>query len=187
MELPDRLRARLPDARRPSDAAVAIVARTGRGPGDGELLFIRRPRRASDRWSGDVAFPGGLAQPGESAARTAAREAHEEVGLTLGAPAGALGDHWTVRPVGQATPRRFLLRIRPVIFVIADPPPLTLEAREVAEAFWVPLQRLGRLPVVPALRRVGPVPLLVPSLDLDGRVLWGLTFAMVRELRRALG
>jgi len=175
--------ARLPRARRPSDAAVAVILRP-RGD-DADLLFIRRPRRRGDRWSGHVAFPGGLAQPGEDAARTAAREAREEVSLRLSEPVGALADRVTARSrSARHLGRRPWMRVRPIVFVADPRAEPTPDPREVAEAFWVPMSRLRRLPTVPAMRRIGRVLLPFPALDLDGRELWGLTLMMVRELRR---
>lgn len=180
---------------------MAIVLRP-RGD-DADVLFIERPHRASDRWSGDVAFPGGLGQPGETARETAAREAFEEVGLRLDACEGALGDRTSARPgkplrlrlsfraptgVGawarEAMTGQPLMRIRPIVFVDESQSDLRPDPREVADAFWVPLSRLARLPLMPTLRRMSGLVLPFPSLDLDGRPLWGLTLSMALELRR---
>lgn len=49
-----------------------------------ECLFIKRVTRSGDRWSGDVALPGGKAElEDESGQYTAMRETWEEVGLDL--------------------------------------------------------------------------------------------------------
>jgi hypothetical protein len=49
-----------------------------------ECLFIKRVTRTGDRWSGDVALPGGKSEPeDESPKYTAMRETWEEVGLDL--------------------------------------------------------------------------------------------------------
>jgi 8-oxo-dGTP pyrophosphatase MutT (NUDIX family) len=184
---------------RDARAAVAVVL-CPRGD-DADVLFIRRPRRDGDRWSGDVAFPGGMSQPGESAADTAAREAREEVGLALGRPVGALRDRTAARPgnplrlrwsfrapgrlrtwLGELARLEPMMRVRPIVYV-APRGPLTLDAREVAEAFFVPLSRLRRLPLVLTLRRMNGASLPFPALDLDGRALWGLSLSMVLELR----
>lgn len=195
-----RLEALPPVDPSPVRAAVAVILCPRAG--DHDVLFIVRPRRDADRWSGQVAFPGGMSQPGEGAIETAAREAEEEVGLALGEPVGALADRITAKPGRRPRPRlsfrapgkaqtfvrerllhRPLMHVRPVVFELAEPAPLRCDPREVAEAFWVPARRLARLPVVPALRRMRGLVLPFPSLDLDGRVLWGLTLSMVLELR----
>jgi 8-oxo-dGTP pyrophosphatase MutT (NUDIX family) len=48
-----------------------------------ELLFIQRALFPNDPWSGNIAFPGGKAKPGEALKQAAEREAAEEVGLDL--------------------------------------------------------------------------------------------------------
>lgn len=49
-----------------------------------EVLFIKRVTRSGDRWSGDVALPGGKAEPEDESGRyTAMRETWEEVGIDL--------------------------------------------------------------------------------------------------------
>ena len=48
-----------------------------------EVLYIRRSLNPTDRWSGDLAFPGGKANPGENDRETCERETMEEVGLDL--------------------------------------------------------------------------------------------------------
>jgi 8-oxo-dGTP pyrophosphatase MutT (NUDIX family) len=48
-----------------------------------EILFLKRATNPTDRWSGDVAFPGGRQQQGETDKETAMRETLEEIGLDL--------------------------------------------------------------------------------------------------------
>ena len=76
------------------------------------------------------------------------------------------------------------MRVRPVVFVDETDAPLEPSPGEVAEAFWVPLSRLRRLPIVPCVRRAKGLALPFPSLDLDGRALWGLSLSIALELRR---
>jgi 8-oxo-dGTP pyrophosphatase MutT (NUDIX family) len=52
--------------------------------GDPELLFIKRASRVGDRWTGQVAVPGGKRDPeDEDDKAVAVRETQEEVGLDL--------------------------------------------------------------------------------------------------------
>src|SRR3989337_2808027 len=64
-------------------AAVALIFRSG-ADGQPELLFIKRADYPGDPWSGQVAFPGGREEPGDSSlADTAVRETREEAGSDL--------------------------------------------------------------------------------------------------------
>ena len=74
-------------------AAVAVALHDASdGP---EALFIERAERFGDPWSGQMAFPGGRVDPGDSGPRAAAeRETLEEVGVDLSGAEllGRLGD-----------------------------------------------------------------------------------------------
>lgn len=48
-----------------------------------EVLLIKRATRRGDPWSGDVAFPGGHVETGETDVEAAVRETMEEIGLDL--------------------------------------------------------------------------------------------------------
>ena len=114
-------------ARRRASVLVPIVARAG----ELTMLFTRRTAHLRSH-SGQIAFPGGGAEPGDASAEaTALREAHEEIGLD---PArvevlGRLSDYHT----------RTDYRVTPVVGLVAPPVELRLDAHEVEEAFEVPL------------------------------------------------
>jgi 8-oxo-dGTP pyrophosphatase MutT (NUDIX family) len=152
-----------------------------------ELLLIARQRRAGDRWSGHVAFPGGLAQPEDvDDAATARREAEEEVGLQLGEPLGGLDDIWAVEP---GSPRR--MPIAPILFRAPEGARLVPDPREVADAFWTPLSALTQSRRGHMWRRVGPIPFRFATVTLKGHTpqdhtLWGLTLQMIDALFRRL-
>lgn len=157
-------------------AAVALIARAGQA--DVELLFIVRPRRDGDRWSGHVAFPGGLAHPGEQSAEvTARREALEEVGLRLGPAVGLLDDVVTGEP-GALRP----MPVTPVVFLAQPDVVIRPDPREVAEVMWVPVARLRQAPRGRMWRKVLGVPFPFATVDVYGHTLWGLTLQMVDGL-----
>jgi 8-oxo-dGTP pyrophosphatase MutT (NUDIX family) len=170
--------ARLPE-RLPRQAAVSIVLRE---PGAGlEVLFIRRSEREGDLWSGHVAFPGGRVEPGEGLEDAAVRETDEEVGLDLRASAERLGALDEIPAIGRG--RAVGLSIQPWVFALRAPPAPLRFSGEVASAHWIRLAdlldpaRQVPFPYVHEGRR-----LLLPSLDVGGIVIWGLTFRMVEML-----
>jgi len=165
---------------RPGRAAVAIVVRDA---ADGaQVLLIRRAEHPGDAWSGHMAFPGGREDPqDENLIATAIRETFEEVGLDL-RQAGRL--------LGQLAPLPAMARGRPVGMTIA---PFVFElvadaalrySDEVVEAIWVPLDPLlqGQLRTTFAVDRDGGERVELPAHDVDGRIVWGLTYRMLDSL-----
>ena len=162
-------------ARRRASVLVPIVARAG----ELTMLFTRRTAHLRNH-SGQIAFPGGGAEPGDASAEaTALREAHEEIGLE---PArvevlGRLSDYHT----------RTDYRVTPVVGLVAPPVELRLDAHEVEEAFEVPLAFL--LDPANHLRHQRefqgrPVPFYaIPYRDY---YIWGATAGMLINLYRFL-
>ncbi|MEZ5842941.1 MAG: CoA pyrophosphatase [Hyphomicrobiaceae bacterium] len=94
------------------------------------LLLTRRTEHLA-RHAGQVAFPGGRLEPGETALAAALREAEEEIGLApdLVEPLGYLD--------GYRTGTGF--HVTPVVALVTPGFTLALDPHEVAEAFEVPL------------------------------------------------
>ncbi len=158
------------------DAAVAIVH--ARGASDAVLL-IRRAEREADPWSGHWSFPGGRREPEDGdLLHTALRELEEECGVRL-----ALERLEAAMPaaVARRSVGRFLL-VAPFVFSVDGELPLTLDAREAAEAVWVPLSVLRD----PARHALWPAPGLppevrFPAIDLKGVRLWGFTYRLITD------
>jgi 8-oxo-dGTP pyrophosphatase MutT (NUDIX family) len=137
-------------------AAVAVAILSDE---EGRASFVLTRRSAGlRRHGGQWALPGGRADPGENAPETALRELREEVGLMAAGEdvLGLLDDYAT----------RSGFAITPVVVWLPHAEPLTIDAREVAAAYVVPLDEL-EAPAVPLVcsipeseRPVISVPLL---------------------------
>ncbi len=143
------------------------------------LLVIERAEHESDRWSGDLAFPGGRRDPGDTTLlATAVREVQEELGLTLRSD-WLLGElDWvSARAAGSG------LTVAPFVFAAPDVGALKLKADEVADVHWVDMELLlrGDLDTQVALRRKGAL-LRLPGYRVGHKTLWGLSHAMLTTL-----
>jgi 8-oxo-dGTP pyrophosphatase MutT (NUDIX family) len=160
-------------------AAVAVVLREAEA--GLEILFIRRAEDPRDPWSGQMAFPGGRAEPGDQDLRaTARRETHEEIGVDLDAAGEYLGRLDQVRAMARLRPMN--LTITPFVFRLRGPAEPALSA-EVRSLHWLDVDRL----LDPARRSTmeyehGETRLAFPCLRLDGIVIWGLTYRMFSSL-----
>jgi 8-oxo-dGTP pyrophosphatase MutT (NUDIX family) len=161
-------------------AAVAIVVRDGTdGP---QVLLIRRAEHPADAWSGHMAFPGGRQDPeDENLMATAIRETLEEVGLDLGQAGRLLGQLAPLPAVARGRPVG--MTIVPFIFELVADAEL-LYSDEVVEAVWVPLDPLlqGQLRTTFAVDRDSGERVELPAHDVDGRIVWGLTYRMLDSL-----
>jgi 8-oxo-dGTP pyrophosphatase MutT (NUDIX family) len=114
---------------RPVRDAAVLVPVVNR---DGELavLFTRRTAHLPDH-AGQISFPGGRAEGGESPRDTALRETREEIGLDEARiqVLGSLSEYATVTGY----------RVTPVVGLVRSPFELRPDAHEVAEVFEVPL------------------------------------------------
>jgi 8-oxo-dGTP pyrophosphatase MutT (NUDIX family) len=164
-------------------AAVAVLLREGQ-PGL-EVLFIRRAEHPHDPWSGQMAFPGGRAEPGDGDLRyTAMRETLEEIGLDLAQDGELLGRLDELQAMARGRPLN--LAITPYVFRLQRQPELQL-SDEVTSVHWLGLDDL----LGPAHRsQVEYVhqgnTLQLPCLRVDDLVIWGLTYRMFNSLGELL-
>lgn len=157
-------------------AAVALILRAGT---EGlEMLFIERASRADDPWSGDLGFPGGKVEEGESDPRlTAERETREEIGLDLrgGSYLGRLSD---------ISGARLPVLVSCFVYAVGGHPPFIF-SHEIRDAFWISIAGLAS-PERHAMARVCFDGKIFESsaiqLPQPGKpVLWGITYRLVME------
>lgn len=160
---------------RPAAVLAPIIAR----PEGATVLLTRRSDSLASH-TGQIAFPGGRLDPGETAVDAALREAWEEVGLDPGAvEVLGFGD-------GYETVTGFV--VTPVVGWLAEPPVTTPSPDEVAEVFEAPWDFL----MDPANhRRDSYEPESGPrrwfwAMPWRERYIWGATAAIVRGLRGRL-
>jgi 8-oxo-dGTP pyrophosphatase MutT (NUDIX family) len=145
-----------------------------------ELLVIERATHERDPWSGHLAFPGGRAEVGDADGRhTAIRETREELGLDLQLHGRFLGAWDSVRSAGPGLPN---LQIEPYAFAVERVPPLRPDPREVQRVFWVPVGPLlrGECDTSVEIRRRNQR-FSMPGYEVEDRVLWGLSYRMLRS------
>jgi 8-oxo-dGTP pyrophosphatase MutT (NUDIX family) len=160
-----------------SRAAVAAILRDRGGP---EVLLITRAERASDRWSGHVAMPGGKQDEGDAdLLATAVRETREETGIEL-ARARLLGRLDAIKAIARG--RILPMTITPYVFHLAEDPAIALSA-EAVDAFWFPLGRAATGELDDRYEyRMGPLTWPLPCWRWQGRTVWGLTHQMLSDL-----
>jgi len=167
-----------------SRAAVAVIVRPGAAEGL-DVLLIRRAEHPRDPWSGQMAFPGGRAEPDDAdLSATARREVSEEIGLDLQRDGELLGALDGLQALARMRPMD--LTIQPFVFSLHAP--AVAEAREeVTSVHWLPLEQLlGETARSIHKRRYGGQTQRFPCLRVDGLVIWGLTYRMLLDLNERL-
>ena len=164
-------------------AAVALILREG--PSGLELLFIRRAEHPQDPWSGQMAFPGGRAEPGEEDLKaTAVRETAEEIGVDLESAAECLGILDEVRAMARMRP--VSLTILPFVFRLRGEIAPVL-SDEVRSLHWIPLDELlaaERRSVMDYVQEGATMQF--PCLRVEDVVIWGLTYRMLLSLEERI-
>ena len=122
--------ARFADLERTADASVLIAVREDAAA---HVVLTQRPTTMRDH-PGQVAFPGGKREDGETALEAALREAEEELSITASA----------VRVIGPLDRYQTGIGfdITPILATIPADLPLVAEPREVESWFEVPLDQL---------------------------------------------
>ncbi|MNJ92645.1 putative NUDIX hydrolase [compost metagenome] len=166
-------------------ACVAVILR-GDSWDNLEVGFIERATHPSDRWSGQLAFPGGRKEQSDFNDLAAAlRETLEEVGIDL-KKAELLGRLHDIQARRMDMMLEFF--IRPFVFYTDRNFIIKLDSTEVADFFWAPLKHLTdpqRQTTMDVTRN--SVQLSLPAVKLDkGPVLWGLTYMMTQDLLQTL-
>ncbi len=151
---------------------------------DLHLLFIQRAISEGDRWSGDIAFPGGRLDTTDSGPQeTAERETREEVGLDL------LAEHRIGR-LDDLLGTSESICVSAFIYGLSDPGVLCSNP-EVERPFWVALEELEN-PARQVQRTFDYLgqELALPAIQVleeEAPVLWGLSYRFLEIFMEKLG
>ena len=145
---------------------AAVLVPLLRGPDGFELLFTVRAATLANH-AGQISFPGGRSDPGETLAQTARRETLEEVGLVVEED-DLLGELSEL-----PSPARYI--VTPIVGTVDWPQPLTLNRTEVEEAFTVPLNELRTLEPRTEVRYLEGVERTLFYYPWRSRLIWGMT------------
>jgi 8-oxo-dGTP pyrophosphatase MutT (NUDIX family) len=157
----------------PGDRLAAVLALVVERPAP-SLLFTVRATDLS-RHAGEISFPGGLQDPGESLVETALREAHEEIGLAPDLPEvlGALpAIHTYVSGI----------LVVPFVGVVASEPALHVSEAEIADVLILSIARLEAVETATSYARPDGRTWHGWSYELDGHTVWGVTGWMLHDL-----
>lgn len=99
-----------------------------------EMLFIKRTSRGGDRWSGDVAFPGGFLDINESDKQGVIREVYEELGLNL---SNSNEFYWFGRLKDITLGHERTITPHLFCYLGKNEPILKIEPNEVADVQWI--------------------------------------------------
>ena len=160
-------------------ARAAVLMGIGEREAGPSFLLTRRTNTVSTH-KGQVSFPGGQREKGDSSVEeTALRETFEELGIRSESIeiAGQLNDYLAVTRS----------RVTPFAGFINGSPDITPCPAEVAHVLWVPLRFfLETAPRIEIWERLGQsVP--VQFYDYDDEVIWGLTVRMITDFLETIG
>jgi mutator protein MutT len=160
-------------------AAVLVVLTDG--PEGAEVLLTRRAQTLSSH-RGEISFPGGRVDDGETFEAAALREAFEEVALEP-AVVGLCG---RLDPISTMTSGSFIV---PIVGSLDERPALWPAAAEVERILWVSLVELTRTDTFrEELWHLDSAPRPMFFFELDDETIWGATARILHQLLRvALG
>ncbi len=161
------------DSKKPRGAVALIFKEEAN---DLWLLMIRRAENPRDRWSGQMAFPGGHAdQRDRTLLDTASREAMEEVGINM-------SDHEFLGCLHNVEPRSSPIVVAPFVFLLVGDvhPTLSREAREI---LWIPMSFfLNSKNVSSIIVAIGERDVSMGCYVYLDHTIWGLSFRIIQEL-----
>jgi 8-oxo-dGTP pyrophosphatase MutT (NUDIX family) len=159
-----------------TDAAVLLALFDW--PHEPGLVFTKR-RDDMRRHPGEISFPGGRRDPGDTDfVATALRETEEEVGL----PAAKVEVAGALPPVGTFVTG---YKVHPIVGLVGPRPELRPNPDEVAAVLLFTLEELRAAHGMRRLVRRG-IPLRTPTYEIGEHMIWGATARILGDLLERL-
>lgn len=145
---------------------------------DGLRLLLTVRSTGLSNHAGQISFPGGRLDDGETVEEAAIRETAEEIGIAVHPEmlVGRLDDH--------PSPARYI--VTPVLALIDWPQRMVLEPAEVAEVFTVPLNDLWNIVPRSEERQLEGQRRSLHFYDWRERIIWGLTGNVLKNVLELL-
>jgi 8-oxo-dGTP pyrophosphatase MutT (NUDIX family) len=134
-----------------------------------------RPSNMSDH-AGQVSFPGGRCQRGETAQQAACREYSEE----LGCPSDSMELIGSMPSLYVYASRH---QVVPVLSIGGEFPDIKPNVHEVEKVLWLPLEQLMQLKPQARTVQRNAIELQASGFWLEGHWVWGATAMMLGELK----
>ena len=157
----------------PGDRLASVLALIVETPVPSMLFTVRAS--GLSRHAGEISFPGGLQDPGESLVQTALREAEEEIGLDPGLPE-VLGALPAVHTHVSA------ILVVPFVGVLAAQPTLSMSVAEITDVLMFPVARLAAVETATSYAREGGATWHGWAYEMEGHTVWGVTGWMLHTL-----
>jgi 8-oxo-dGTP pyrophosphatase MutT (NUDIX family) len=157
----------------PGDRLAAVLAPLVVLPAPSLVFTVRAP--GLSRHAGEVSFPGGLLDEGETLAGAALRETFEEIGI---APSD-------VEVLGALPPVNTTVSgilVVPFVGMVAHPPAFILSDAEIAKVLSFPVAALAEVEREVEYPREGGGVWRGWDYELEGEVVWGATGRMLHSL-----
>jgi mutator protein MutT len=155
----------------------AVLVAIADGPEGAEVLLTRRSQALTSH-RGEISFPGGRVDAGETFEQAAVREAHEEVALDP----TVIELHGRLDPITTMVTRSFIV---PVVGTLDSRPSLRPAEHEVERILWVPLAELVRSDTFrEEVWTFNDEPRPMFFFELDDETIWGATARILHQLLR---
>ncbi len=159
----------------PGSRLSAVLVLLAPGEAGPEVLLTRRSMNLRNH-RGEISFPGGRVDPGESPLDAAVREANEEVGLDLALPS-IVGE---LAHINTIVSRSYIV---PIVATVDRPLDLAAQTGEVDRVLWTPITDL----TAPGAYRTEhwgtpPTDRALHFFELVDETVWGATAHMLVEL-----